>query len=268
MKILLSFTVLFLYNVYEIYKRSLNASKVVENMYKRVLLKLSGEALSANGNSFDPTVLANLAKELKEVHELGVDLAIVVGGGNFIRGKIAEQMGIERVQADYMGMLATVINALAVQSALEKEGVATRVQTAVEMQKVAEPFIVRRALRHLEKGRIVIFGAGTGNPYFSTDTTAALRASEIKADVILMAKNGVDGVYNADPKTHPDAVKYDTLSYMDLIREGLQVMDTTATSMCMDNEIDLVVFNMNEPGNIIKAVREDVSGTTISKEGK
>lgn len=237
-------------------------------MYKRVLLKLSGEALSANGNSFDPTVLANLARELKEVHELGVDLAIVVGGGNFIRGKIAEQMGIERVQADYMGMLATVINALAVQSALEKEGVDTRVQTAVEMQKVAEPFIVRRALRHLEKGRIVIFGAGTGNPYFSTDTTAALRASEIKADVILMAKNGVDGVYNADPKTHPDAVKYDALSYMDLIQEGLQVMDTTATSMCMDNEIDLVVFNMNEPGNIVKAVRENVSGTTISKKGK
>ena len=237
-------------------------------MYKRVLLKLSGEALSANGNSFDPTVLANLGRELKEVHELGVDLAIVVGGGNFIRGKIAEQMGIERVQADYMGMLATVINALAVQSALEKEGVDTRVQTAVEMQKVAEPFIVRRALRHLEKGRIVIFGAGTGNPYFSTDTTAALRASEIKADVILMAKNGVDGVYNADPKTHPDAVKYDALSYMDLIQEGLQVMDTTATSMCMDNEIDLVVFNMNEPGNIVKAVRENVSGTTISKKGK
>jgi len=243
-------------------------SKVVEVMYKRVLLKLSGEALSANGNSFDPEILANLAKELKEVHELGVDLAIVVGGGNFIRGKIAEQMGIDRVQADYMGMLATVINALAVQSALEKEGVDTRVQTAVEMQKVAEPFIVRRALRHLEKGRVVIFGAGTGNPYFSTDTTAALRASEIKADVILMAKNGVDGVYNADPKTHPDATKYETLSYMDLIKEGLQVMDTTATSMCMDNEIDLVVFNMNEPGNIVKAVREEITGTTISKEGK
>ena len=252
----------------KINERSLKASKVVEIMYKRVLLKLSGEALSANGNSFDPTVLANLARELKEVHELGVDLAIVVGGGNFIRGKIAEQMGIERVQADYMGMLATVINALAVQSALEKEGVDTRVQTAVEMQKVAEPFIVRRALRHLEKGRIVIFGAGTGNPYFSTDTTAALRASEIKADVILMAKNGVDGVYNADPKIHPDAVKYDALSYMDLIQEGLQVMDTTATSMCIDNEIDLVVFNMNEPGNIVKAVRENVSGTTISKKGK
>lgn len=237
-------------------------------MYKRVLLKLSGEALSSQGNSFDPVILRNLAKELKEVHELGVDLAIVVGGGNFIRGKMAEQMGIERVQADYMGMLATVINALAVQSALEQEGVPTRVQTAIEMQKVAEPFIVRRAQRHLEKKRVVIFGAGTGNPYFSTDTTAALRASEIKADVILMAKNGVDGVYDADPKTHPEATKYDTLSYMDLIKEGLQVMDTTATSMCMDNEIDLVVFNMNERGNIVKAVRGEITGTTISKEGK
>ena len=236
-------------------------------MYKRVLLKLSGEALAANGNSFDPEILANLAKELKEVHDLGVDLAIVVGGGNFIRAKNAEQMGVERVQADYMGMLATVINALAVQSALEQEGVPTRVQSAIEMQKVAEPFIVRRALRHLEKGRIVIFGAGTGNPYFSTDTTAALRASEIKADVILMAKNGVDGVYNADPKTHPEATKYENLSYMDLIKEGLQVMDTTATSMCMDNEIDLVVFNMNERGNIVKAVKEEITGTTISKEG-
>lgn len=237
-------------------------------MYKRVLLKLSGEALSSEGNSFDPKILANLAKELKEVRELGVDLAIVVGGGNFIRGKMAETMGIERTQADYMGMLATVINALAVQSALEQEGVPTRVQTAIEMQKVAEPFIVRRAIRHLEKGRIVIFGAGTGNPYFSTDTTAALRASEINADVILMAKNGVDGVYNADPKTHPEATKYDTLSYMDLIQQGLAVMDTTATSMCMDNDIDLVVFNMNETGNIVKAVRGEVTGTVISKEGK
>lgn len=235
-------------------------------MYKRVLLKLSGEALSSPGNSFDPQILKALAKELKEIHELGVDLAIVVGGGNFIRGKMAETMGIERVQADYMGMLATVINALAVQSALEQEGVPTRVQTAIEMQKVAEPFIVRRALRHLEKGRIVIFGAGTGNPYFSTDTTAALRASEIGADVILMAKNGVDGVYNADPKTHPEAVKYDALTYMDLIQEGLQVMDTTATSMCMDNDIDLVVFNMNESGNILKAVRRDITGTVISKD--
>lgn len=235
-------------------------------MYKRVLLKLSGEALSSLGNSFDPQILKSLAQELKEVHELGVDLAIVVGGGNFIRGKMAETMGIERVQADYMGMLATVINALAVQSALEQEGVPTRVQTAIEMQKVAEPFIVRRAIRHLEKNRVVIFGAGTGNPYFSTDTTAALRASEIKADVILMAKNGVDGVYNADPKTNPDAVKYDSLTYMDLIQEGLAVMDTTATSMCMDNDIDLVVFNMNEHGNILKAVKGDITGTVISKE--
>ncbi|WP_270820154.1 UMP kinase [[Eubacterium] hominis] len=235
-------------------------------MYKRVLLKLSGEALSSPGNSFDPQILKSLAQELKEVHELGVDLAIVVGGGNFIRGKMAETMGIERVQADYMGMLATVINALAVQSALEQEGVPTRVQTAIEMQKVAEPFIVRRAIRHLEKNRVVIFGAGTGNPYFSTDTTAALRASEIKADVILMGKNGVDGVYNADPKTNPDAVKYDSLTYMDLIQEGLAVMDTTATSMCMDNDIDLVVFNMNEHGNILKAVKGDITGTVISKE--
>ena len=221
-------------------------------MYKRVLLKLSGEALSSPGNSFDPKILASLAKELKQVHDLGVDLAIVVGGGNFIRGKMAETMGIERVQADYMGMLATVINALA----------------AIEMQKVAEPFIVRRAIRHLEKNRVVIFGAGTGNPYFSTDTTAALRASEIGADVILMAKNGVDGVYNDDPKKNPDAVKYDSLTYMDLIQEGLAVMDTTATSMCMDNDIDLVVFNMNEHGNILKAVQGDITGTVISKERK
>ena len=204
---------------------------------------------------------------MKQVRELGVDLAIVVGGGNFIRGKMAESIGIERVQGDYMGMLATVINALAVQGALEQAGVPTRVQTAIEMQKVAEPFIVRRAIRHLEKGRIVIFGAGTGNPYFSTDTTAALRASEIGADVILMAKNGVDGVYSADPKTHPEAVKFDSLSYMDLLQKGLQVMDTTATSMCMDNDVDLIVFNMNEPGNILKAVRGEVNGTIISKEG-
>ena len=235
-------------------------------MYKRVLLKLSGEALSSPGNAFDPIILKNLACELKECAELGVEIAIVVGGGNFIRGKMAEQIGIERAQADYMGMLATVINALAVQSALEQEGVPTRVQTAVEMQKVAEPYILRRAIRHLEKGRIVIFGAGTGNPYFSTDTTAALRASEIRADVILMAKNGVDGVYNADPKTHPDATKYDRLTYMDLIQQGLTVMDTTATSMCMDNDIDLVVFNMNERGNILKAVRGEIAGTVISKE--
>lgn len=234
-------------------------------MYKRVLLKLSGEALSSKEHAFDPQVLHKLALELKEVYELGVEMAIVVGGGNFIRGKFCEEMGMERTQADNMGMLATVINALAVQNALEQVGVPTRVQTAIDMKKVAEPYILRKCLRHLEKGRVVIFGAGTGNPYFSTDTTAALRASEIKADVILMAKNGVDGVYSADPKKDPNATKYDTLTYMDLINKGLQVMDITATSMCMDNNVDLVVFNMNQEGNILKAVKGEVDGTTISK---
>ena len=235
-------------------------------MYKRVLLKLSGEALSGNGNNFDPEVLKHLALELKEVHKLGIEVAIVVGGGNFIRGKTAASIGIERVQADYMGMLATIINALAIQSSLEQVEVPTRVQTAIDMPKVAEPFIVRRAIRHLEKGRIVIFGGGTGSPYFSTDTTAALRASEIKADVILMAKNGVDGVYSADPRIDKTAVKYDKLTYMDVIKQGLMVMDTTATSMCMDNNIDLPVFNMNETGNILKACKGEQIGTIVKKE--
>lgn len=235
-------------------------------MYKRVLLKLSGEALSGNGQPFDPEVLKSLAEELKQVQELGVELAIVVGGGNFIRGKMMAEMGMNRAQADYMGMLGTVINALAVQNALEQAGVPTRVQTAVEMQKVAEPFILRRAIRHLEKGRIVIFGAGTGSPYFSTDTTAALRASEIDADVILMAKNGVDGVYDSDPKRNPEAKKFDCLYYMDVLNQGLQVMDSTAISMCMDNDVDLVVFNMNEKGNILKAVKQEVTGTVITKK--
>lgn len=234
-------------------------------MYKRVLLKLSGEALSRDGEALNPEVLKKLAKELKKIQESGVELAIVVGGGNFIRGKLMEDMGMNRAQADYMGMLGTVINALAVQNALELEGADTRVQTAVEMQKVAEPFILRRALRHLEKGRIVIFGAGTGSPYFSTDTTAALRASEIGADVILMAKNGVDGIYDSDPKKNPDAKKYDELSYLDVLNEGLQVMDSTAISMCMDNDIDLVVFNMNEPENLMKAIEGTVNGTVVHK---
>lgn len=234
-------------------------------MYKRVLLKLSGEALSSKNASLDPEILKGLAKELKKVEESGVELAIVVGGGNFIRGKEIEALGMNRAQADYMGMLGTVINALAVQNALENEGVATRVQTAVEMPKVAEPYILRRALRHLEKGRVVIFGAGTGSPYFSTDTTASLRASEIGADVILMAKNGVDGVYNSDPKTNPDAKKYDHLTHLDLLNQDLKVMDATAVSMCHDNDIDIVVFNMNEPGNIQKAVEGNVVGTTISR---
>ena len=236
-------------------------------MYKRVLLKLSGEALSGEGKLLNQDVLARLAKELKQIQEQGVQLAIVVGGGNIIRGKEMAELGVKRTQGDYMGMLGTVINALAVQNALEQIGVQTRVQTAVEMQKVAEPFILRRAVRHLEKGRIVIFGAGTGSPYFSTDTTAALRASEIDADVILMAKNGVDGVYDSDTKKNPDAKKYDKLNYMDVLNEGLQVMDSTAISMCMDNDIDLVVFNMNEPGNIVKAVNQQVNGTLITKKG-
>lgn len=234
-------------------------------MYKRVLLKLSGEALSSKENNLEPAVLKELAIELKRVKETGVELAIVVGGGNFIRGKQIQDMGMDRTQADYMGMLGTVINALAVQNALENEGVVTRVQTAIEMQKVAEPFILRRALRHLEKGRVVIFGAGTGSPYFSTDTTAALRASEIGADVILMAKNGVDGVYDSDPKLNPEAKKFDHLTYMDVLNKGLKVMDSTAISMCMDNDVDLIVFNMNEKGNIEKAVRGEVEGTTITQ---
>lgn len=235
-------------------------------MYKRVLLKLSGEALSSKDANLDPAVLKALAQEIKKVKETGVELAIVVGGGNFIRGKEIQNLGMNRAQADYMGMLGTVINALAVQNALENEGVDTRVQTAVEMREVAEPFILRRAMRHLGKGRVVIFGAGTGSPYFSTDTTASLRASEIGADVILMAKNGVDGVYDADPKFHPEAKKFDHLTYLDLLNKDLKVMDATAISMCRDNDIDLVVFNMNEPGNIQKAVEGTVAGTTITSD--
>jgi uridylate kinase len=235
-------------------------------MYKRVLLKLSGEALSGSEKNFDPKILHGLAEEIKEAQALGVEIAIVVGGGNFIRGKTVTEIGIDRVQGDYMGMLATIINALAIQSSLEGTGVDTRVQTSIEMEKVAEPFIQRRAVRHLEKGRVVIFGGGTGSPYFSTDTTAALRASEIKADVILMAKNGVDGVYSADPKKDPTATKYEHLTYMDLLNKGLQVMDSTATSMCMDNHMKLIVFNMNERGNIVKAMKGEKIGTIISRE--
>ncbi|MBQ3460629.1 MAG: UMP kinase [Solobacterium sp.] len=235
-------------------------------MYKRVLLKLSGEALAGKEKNFDPEVLHNLAMEIKEAQALGVEIAIVVGGGNFIRGKTVSEIGIDRVQGDYMGMLATIINALAIQAALEAVGVDTRVQTSIDMPKVAEPFIVRRADRHLEKGRVVIFGGGTGSPYFSTDTTAALRASEIKAEVILMAKNGVDGVYSADPKVDPNAKKYEHLSFMDMLNEGLQVIDSTAASMCMDNNVELLVFNMNESGNILRAIKGEKIGTVISRE--
>lgn len=233
-------------------------------MYKRVLLKLSGEALSNDHDIFDRDVLEDLARQIKEIVELGVEVAIVVGGGNFVRGKMADELNIDRAQVDNMGMLGTVINALAIQGALEKMNVETRVQTAIDMTKVAEPYIPRRAIRHLEKGRVVIFGAGTGSAFFSTDTAAALRASEIEADVILMAKNGVDGVYNADPKIDREAVKYDALTFMDVLQKQLQVMDSTATSMCMDNEIELLVFNMNEKDNIIKAVKGESEGTKVT----
>lgn len=235
-------------------------------MYKRVLLKLSGEALAGQQNGLNPAVLLGIAEEVKEITQMGVQVAIVVGGGNFIRGKFAEQMGIDRIQADYMGMLGTVINAIAIQGVFEKNGIETRIQTAIEMSKIAEPFIVRRAIRHLEKGRVVIFAAGTGSPYFSTDTTAALRASEIKADVILMAKNGTDGVYNDDPNKNKNAVKYDRLGYNDIIRNNLNIMDQTAIAMCKDNGLDLIVFSMNEKGNIVKAVKGQTNGTIICKE--
>ena len=237
-------------------------------MYKRVLLKLSGEALAGSERNFDSNILSQLAEEIREAHDKGIEIAIVVGGGNFIRGKVVAENGFDRVQGDNMGMLATVIHALAIQSRLEDIGVDTRVMTSIEMQKVAEPFIQRRAIRHLEKGRVVIFGGGTGSPFFSTDTTAALRASEIKADVILMAKNGVDGVYSADPKKDESATRFDHLSYMDLLNKNLQVMDSTATSMCKDNHIELVVFNMNEKGNIVKAMSGEKIGTSITKEDK
>ncbi|WP_018658680.1 UMP kinase [Allofustis seminis] len=233
--------------------------------YHRVVLKLSGEALAGNtGFGIHPPVIKALSEELKEVHDLGIELSIVVGGGNIWRGQTGEELGMDRSQADYMGMLATVMNGLALQDALENLGVPTRVQTAVEMQKVAEPYIRRRAIRHLEKGRIVIFTGGTGSPYFSTDTTSALRAAEIGADVILMAKNNVDGVYSDDPRENKEAVKYDSLTYLDIINKSLKVMDTTASTMSMDNKIPLVVFNLNEPGNIKKAILGEPIGTEIN----
>lgn len=239
-------------------------NKMREPKYKRIVLKISGEALAgSDGFGIKPPTIQEICKEIKEVHELGVEIAIVVGGGNIWRGKIGEEMGMERAQADYMGMLATVMNALALQDCLENEGVPTRVQTSIEMRQIAEPYIRRKAMRHLEKGRVVIFAGGTGNPYFSTDTTSALRAAEIEADVILMAKNNVDGVYSADPKLDKNAVKYDELTHLDIINKGLQVMDTTASSLSMDNDIPLVVFNLNETGNIKRVVLGEVIGTTV-----
>lgn len=235
--------------------------------YKRILLKLSGETLQSADKrlAIDPTALAAVAQRIKSVTELGVQVAIVVGGGNLFRGLSGAQRGIDRSCGDYMGMLATIINALALQDALEKEGVDTRVQTAIEMKQVAEPFIRRRAIRHLEKGRIVIFGGGTGNPYFSTDTAAALRASEINADALLKATK-VDGVYTADPKKDPTARRYLKLSYLEALHKQLKVMDAAAFSVCMENHIPIIVFDFFKPGNIEQALAGKPIGTRVADE--
>jgi uridylate kinase len=232
--------------------------------YNRVVLKLSGEALAGEiGYGIDPTVIQSIAKQIKEVVELEAEVAVVVGGGNIWRGLAGSAKGMDRATADYMGMLATVMNSLALQDALETEGVQSRVQSSIEMRQVAEPYIRRRAIRHLEKKRVVIFAGGTGNPYFSTDTTAALRAAEIEAEVILMAKNKVDGVYSADPSIDPTATKYEQLSFLDVIKEGLGVMDSTASSLCMDNDIPLIVFSIMEVGNIKRAIIGEEIGTIV-----
>jgi len=234
--------------------------------YKRVVIKLSGEALAGEaGFGLSPQIIKSVAEEVKEVVDLGVEVAVVVGGGNIWRGKVGSEMGMERASADYMGMLATVMNSLALQDALEKLDIETRVQSSIVMTQVAEPYIRRKAVRHLEKKRVVIFAAGTGNPYFSTDTTAALRAAEINADAILMAKNNVDGVYSADPKVDANAVKYDTLTYLEVIQQGLQVMDSTASTLCMDNDIPLIVFSIMEKGNIKRAVMGEKIGTVVRR---
>jgi uridylate kinase len=237
---------------------------MAEAVFNRVLLKLSGEALAAGqGFGVDSNRVHEIAGELAEVHSLGVQVAIVVGGGNFFRGVAQQAKNMDRVSADHMGMLATVINALALQDALEKQGVHTRVQSAIEMNQVAEPFIRRRAIRHLEKGRVVIFGGGTGNPYFSTDTAASLRAMEIKADAILKATK-VDGIYDADPMIVKDAKKFSQITYMDVLRQGLKVMDATAISLCKDNNLPMIVFSLNERGNIRKVVTGEKIGSLVS----
>ena len=235
-----------------------------EAKYKRILLKLSGEALAGDSKKgIDPNVIGEICDEIKKVKQLGVEIAIVVGGGNFWRGRNGKEM--ERTTSDYMGMLATVMNGLALQDALEARGMYTRVQTAIEMRQIAEPYIKRKALKHLERGRIVIFSCGTGNPYFTTDTTAALRAAEIEADVILVAKT-IDRVYTADPKVDPNAIKYDKITYLDILNKDLKVMDSTATSLCRDNNIPLLVFGINEPENILKAVMGEKIGTLVEGE--
>jgi uridylate kinase len=233
-------------------------------VYKRVLLKLSGEALMGEqAYGIDPAVANQIASDIREIHALGVELAIVIGGGNIFRGVAASARGMDRATADYMGMLATVINALALQDALEQHDVVTRVVTAVEMRAVAEPFIRRRAIRHLEKGRVVVFAAGTGNPYFTTDTAAALRAMEMKADVILKGTK-VDGIYSADPLLDPAATRFERISYLQVLEQGLKVMDATAISLCMDNRLPIVVFNLKTPGNILRAIVGEPIGSLVT----
>jgi uridylate kinase len=232
--------------------------------YKRVLLKLSGEALMGEQQfGIDPAVTTQIGKEIAEIQSLGIQTAIVIGGGNLFRGLAASAKGMDRATADYMGMLATVINGLALQDALEHVGVPTRVVTAIEMRAVAEPFIRRRAIRHMEKGRVVVFAAGTGNPYFTTDTAAALRAMEMKADVILKGTK-VDGIYTADPMIHPEATKFESISYINVLERGLKVMDATAISLCMDNKLPIVVFNLRTAGNLRRAVLGEAVGTTVT----
>ncbi len=234
--------------------------------YRRVLVKLSGEQLAGQtGFGISPTVIKRTARELREVHELGVQLCVVIGGGNVIRGMRAADEGVDRTSADYMGMLASVINSLALQDALEKQGLVTRVQTALDIRSVAEPYIRRRAVRHLEKNRVVVFAGGTGNPYFSTDTAAALRAAEIDAEVILMGKSGVDGVYSADPKSDPAATRYERVSYDEALQKNLRVMDQTAIALCRENRLPIIVFDMGVPGNLRRiAAGEDV-GTRVGE---
>jgi len=237
-------------------------------MFKRVILKLSGEALAGpKGFGLDPQVLDYIASQIEAVHHMGVQIAIVVGSGNFWRGRLGQEMGMDRASADYMGMLATVMNSLAMQDAIEKFAVDTRVMTAVEMRQVAEPFIRRRAIRHLEKGRVVIFAAGTGNPYFTTDTTAALRAAEIEAEAILMGKQGVEGIYDSDPRTNKNAVKYHEITYQEVLAKNLRVMDSTATALCMDNSIPIIVFDMMGKDYVQRVLAgEDVGQTYVRGE--
>ena len=234
-----------------------------EPAYKRILLKLSGEALAGKqGTGISTATIKQIAQDVAEAYKAGVQIGLVIGGGNIYRGVAASAEGMDRASADYMGMLATCINALALQDALEKEGVPTRVQTAIEMAEIAEPYIRRKAIRHLEKGRLVIFGAGTGNPFFTTDTAASLRAMEINAQVIMKATK-VDGIYDKDPAKHADAKKFEKISYIDVLNRGLQVMDSTAISMCMDNKLPIITFDLTQPGNILRAVQGENIGTLV-----